>query len=174
MSLPFAIPVLETERLTLRGPRESDIPALIDFGKSPRSRFMGGTYDAYGAWRSVMAAVGHWALRGYGYWSVDRREDGVFLGRVGPILNPGDTVPELAWHLFDGFEGHGYMTEAARAARAHGREALGVAALVSFIDPVNLRSVALAQRLAAVPVGEVTDDGRVYQVWQHPETEVVP
>lgn len=169
MTLPFAIPVLETERLTLRGPRESDIPALADFGQSPRSRFMGGTYDAYGAWRAVMGAAGHWAFRGYGYWSVDRRADGVFLGRVGAILNPGDTVPELAWHLFDGFEGQGYMTEAALAARGHCRAALGVTALVSFIAPDNSRSVALARRLGAAPEGEVNDDGRVYQVWQHPE-----
>ncbi len=171
MSLPFAIPVLETERLTLRGPRESDIPAMEGFGKSPRNRFMGGTYDGFGAWRAVMAMAGHWAFRGYGYWSVDRRADGAFLGRVGPILNPGDTVPELVWHLFDGFEGQGYMTEAALAARAHCRGALGLTALVSFIDPDNARSIALARRFEAVRVGKVEDDGRPYQVWQHPEAE---
>jgi RimJ/RimL family protein N-acetyltransferase len=169
MSLPFVIPVVLTSRLALREPRESDAVALEAFGKSPRSHFVGGPFDAFGAWRAVMAGVGHWAFRGYGYWSVDRRADGAFIGRVGAILTPGADEPELAYHFFDGFEGQGYATEAVLAARAYAHDVLGLGALASFIDPDNTRSVALARRVGAVMESEWMEEGKPVQTWRHPK-----
>lgn len=168
MSLPFAIPVLQTDRLTLRAPRESDAAALEAFGKSERSQFTGGPFDEYGAWRAVMAGVGHWAFKGYGYWSVDRRADGAFVGRAGVIFPPGAAEPELAYHFFDGFEGQGYATEAVLAARAHAQGVMGMSPLASFIDPDNARSIALARRVGAVLEGSFQDEGKTIQVWRHP------
>lgn len=168
MSLPFAIPVLTTDRLTLRAPRESDAAALEAFGKSERSRFTGGPFDEYGAWRAVMAGVGHWAFKGYGYWSVDRHADGAFVGRAGVIFPPGAAEPELAYHFFDGFEGQGYATEAVLAARAHCQGVMGMPPLASFIDPDNARSIALARRVGAVLEGSFQDEGKTIQVWRHP------
>lgn len=168
MSLPFAIPVLQTDRLTLRAPRESDAAALEAFGKSERSRFTGGPFDEYGAWRAVMAGVGHWAFKGYGYWSVERRADGAFVGRAGVIKGPDDQEPELAYHFFDGFEGQGYATEAVLAARAHCQGVMGMPPLASFIDPDNARSIALARRVGAVLEGSFLDEGKTIQVWRHP------
>ncbi len=171
MTLPFAIPVLETERLTLREPRESDVATIEAFGKSARTRFMGGPFDGFVAWRLVMASVGHWAFRGYGYWSVDRRADGAFVGRVGAILMPNETEPELAYHLFEGFDGQGYATEAVLAARAHCQDVMGLAPLASFIDPDNAPSIALAQRVGAVIEGRFVEDGKMMQIWRHPVVE---
>lgn len=168
MSLPFAIPVLTTDRLTLRAPRESDAAALEAFGKSERSRFTGGPFDEYGAWRAVMAGVGHWAFKGYGYWSVDRLSDGAFVGRAGVIFPPGAAEPELAYHFFEGFEGQGYATEAVLAARAHCQGVMGMPPLASFIDPDNARSIALARRVGAVLEGSFLDEGKTIQVWRHP------
>lgn len=168
MSLPFAIPVLTTDRLTLRAPRESDAAALEAFGKSERSRFTGGPFDEYGAWRAVMAGVGHWAFKGYGYWSVDRLSDGAFVGRAGVIFPPGAAEPELAYHFFEGFEGQGYATEAVLAARAHCQGVMGMPPLASFIDPDNARSIALARRVGAVLEGSFLDEGKTIQIWRHP------
>ena len=39
--ISLAIPVLETERLVLREPREADFPAMLAFNDSPRSGFVG-------------------------------------------------------------------------------------------------------------------------------------
>ncbi|MGQ0611649.1 MAG: GNAT family N-acetyltransferase [Paracoccaceae bacterium] len=168
MSLPFAIPVLQTDRLTLRAPRESDVAAMIEFGKSERSRFVGGPIDAVGAWRAIMAGVGHWAFKGHGYWSVERRSDGAFIGRAGVIKGPDDQEPELAYHFFDGFEGQGYATEAVLAARAYCQDVLGMAPLASFIDPDNARSIALARRVGAALESSFQEDGKTIQVWRHP------
>lgn len=169
MSLPFAIPALQTDRLTLRAPRESDMAALEAYGKSPRSRFTGGNFDAFGAWRAVMAGVGHWAFKGYGYWSVDRRADGAFVGRAGVILAPDATEPELAYHFFEGFEGQGYATEAVLAARDHAHNVMGLPALASFVDPENARSIALLRRVGAVYEGSFDEDGKTIQIWRHPK-----
>lgn len=171
MSLPFAIPVLTTDRLTLRAPRESDVAAMVDFGKSPRSHFVGGPLDAVGAWRAIMAGVGHWAFKGHGYWSVERRADGAFIGRAGVIKGPDELEPELAYHFFDGFEGQGYATEAVLAARTYCHGVMGMPPLASFIDPANARSIALARRVGAVLEGSFEEDGKTIQIWRHPKAE---
>lgn len=171
MTLPFPIPVLETERLTLRAPRESDLGAMVAFGASPRSAFVGGPFDRDSAWRILLAGIGHWAVRGYGYWAVDRKEDDAFVGRVGVIFPHGAPEPELAWGLFDGFEGHGYAQEAALAARDHACSAMGLGALASFIEPENTRSIALAKRLGAWFEGVFEEDGKTLQIYRHPRPE---
>jgi RimJ/RimL family protein N-acetyltransferase len=168
MTLPFAIPVVETARLTLREPRESDLEALVAFGAGTRAQFMGGPYDRYGAWRVLIAGIGHWALRGYGFWSVDRKSDGAFIGRVGVIFPPVDAEPELAYHLFEGFEGQGFATEAVLAARAHAYGHMGLGPLVSCIDARNAPSLALARRVGAWFEREMVEDGCTLHVYRHP------
>ena len=170
MTLPFAIPTLETERLILREPRESDAAALADFLSGAGSRFLGGPWPRSDGWWSVLEAIGHWALRGHGFWSVETRA-GDFIGRVGVNLNEGWLEPELGWHLFDGFEGKGYAAEAALAARGHAYRVLGLGPLISMLAPENSRSIALARRLGAT--FERADPGTVkpFHVYRHPGPE---
>lgn len=157
---------LETDRLILRQPRESDLEAMVTFGASPRSAFVGGQPERFWNWRGLLANIGHWALRGYGFWSVDTKA-GDFIGRIGVIFHDGWDEPELGWHLYDGFEGFGYAIEAARAAKADYHARISAAPLVSYIDPENLRSQATARRLGAAPERErFLIDGPV-QVWRH-------
>jgi RimJ/RimL family protein N-acetyltransferase len=63
-------------------------------------------------------------------------------------LGPRFPERELGWILFDGAEGRGIATEAASALRDWAA-ARGWTGLVSYIDPANHRSIALAQRLGA-------------------------
>ncbi|MCX8508754.1 MAG: GNAT family N-acetyltransferase [Rhodobacteraceae bacterium] len=172
MTLPFPIPVLQTERLILRAPRESDLEAMVAFSASDRTVFLGGPQDRVQTWRGLLANIGHWALRGYGFWSVDTR-GGDFVGRVGVICHDGWPEPELAWHLFDGFEGKGYAAEAALAAREHAYGELNMGPLISMIAPANVRSIALAERLGAR--FERADPGRVkpFHVYRHPKPEAL-
>ena len=67
MTLPFHIPTLTTERLTLRPPRATDLAAMLAFNDSPRSAYVGGGRDRQGVWRALLANIGHWALRGFGF-----------------------------------------------------------------------------------------------------------
>lgn len=166
-ALPMAIPTLTTARLTLREPRESDFPAMLAFNDSPRSAHVGGGRDRQWVWRGLLANIGQWALRGYGFFSVDTRE-GAFIGRVGVIYPDGWDEPELAWHLFDGFEGQGFAEEAALAARADYHARISARPPISYIAVANARSEALALRLGAVKERTVADPEGDHHVYRHP------
>ena len=159
---------LTTARLTLRLPLESDLEAMIGFGTSPRSALVGGTPDRFQNWRGLLANIGHWTLRGHGYWSVDRRDAGTMIGRVGVIFHDGWQEPELAWHLFDGAEGQGFAFEAATAARDDYHARLTAAPLISYIHPDNARSQALARRLGARPERDLLFGDDPATIWRHP------
>jgi RimJ/RimL family protein N-acetyltransferase len=177
MSLPahqisLTIPVLETERLILREPREADFPAMLAFNDSPRATFVGGGGDRQKVWRNLLANIGHWALRGYGFYSVDTKA-GDFIGRVGVIYHDGWDEPELAWHLFDGFEGKGYAHEAAVASRADYHARISAQPPISYVDVTNARSEALAKRLGAVIELTLNDDKGHHHVYRHPAPEAL-
>jgi RimJ/RimL family protein N-acetyltransferase len=165
MALP--IPTLTTDRLTLRAPHEGDFPAMLAFSQSPRAEFLGGNVDRRTVWRFLLSNIGHWALRGYGFYSVDTKA-GDFIGRVGVIFHDGWDEPELAWHLFDGFEGQGYAHEAALAARADYHARISAQPPISYIDVANTRSEALARRLGAMIERTLNDEKGHHHVYRHP------
>jgi RimJ/RimL family protein N-acetyltransferase len=171
-AFPLPIPVLETERLILREPHEADFPTMLAFNDSPRASFVGGGSPRQQIWRNLLGNIGHWALRGHGFFSVETKA-GDFIGRIGVIYHDGWDEPELGWHLFDGFEGHGYCVEAARAARADYHARIGPAPLISYIDPANPKSEAVARRLGAAPEGTTLFLGTMINVWRHPGPEAL-
>jgi RimJ/RimL family protein N-acetyltransferase len=169
-AMPLPIPVLETDRLTLREPREADFATMLAFNDSPRSSFVGGNVPRQQIWRSHLANIGHWVLRGYGFYSVDTKA-GDFIGRVGVIYHDGWDEPELAWHLYDGFEGHGYAHAAALAARADYHARISRHPPISYIDVTNTRSEALAKRLGATLERTLNDEKGHDHVYRHPAPE---
>jgi RimJ/RimL family protein N-acetyltransferase len=88
-----------------------------------------------------------WALCGHGFWVVERKSDGAFLGRVGLWQPEGWPGVELAWTLDRPYWGNGYATEAAKAALDHGFLNHPMSRLVSLIDPENAPSRRVASRL---------------------------
>jgi len=170
--ISMTIPVLETERLILREPREADFSAMLAFNDSPRASFVGGGRDRQWVWRGLLANIGHWVLRGYGLYSVDTKA-GEFIGRIGMIYHDGWDEPELGWHLFDSYEGRGFAVEAARAARADYHARISTHPPISYIDPENARSEALARRLGAAPEREAEVFGKLIRVWRHPAPEAL-
>lgn len=145
------IPTLTTRRLTLRAPVAEDFPAYARLMASPRARSMGGPFDLRAAWGVFCHDVAQWRLFGHGALMVELTLTGQCLGQVG--INHGPLFPEkeLGWLLYDGHEGQGYATEAARALRQWAFETLGLRSLVSYVDPRNDRSIAVARRLGAIP-----------------------
>jgi RimJ/RimL family protein N-acetyltransferase len=170
-AMPLPIPVLTTDRLTLREPREADFAAMLAFNESPRAAFIGGGSDRQKVWRTHLSNIGHWVLRGHGFFSVDTKA-GDFIGRVGVIYHDGWAEPELAWHLYDGFEGQGYACEAALTARADYHRRISLIPPISYIDVTNTRSEALALRLGAVLEKTLKDEKGHDHVYRHPAPEV--
>jgi RimJ/RimL family protein N-acetyltransferase len=149
------IPRVRTERLLLREWHDEDVERFAEMHADPEvMRFLGGVANRQAAWRHVAVMAGHWALRGYGNWVLERREDGLVLGRAGLWRPDGWPGLELAWMLSRDCWGAGYATEAARATREWAAEELGTLELISLIDPANDRSQAVARRLGMEPRGD--------------------
>lgn len=170
----IAIPVIETARLRLRAPEARDFDAYADFRGSDRARLLGGPYTRAQAFDQLCAIIGHWQLRGFGRWIVADRATDAPLGIVG-LLHPEDwPEPEIAWSVFAPAEGRGIAEEAARAARAHAYGTLGWSTAISFVDPANHRSVALARRLGCTEDAPIDHPTRgPMHVWRHPAPEAL-
>jgi RimJ/RimL family protein N-acetyltransferase len=140
------IPTLITDRLRLRAPVPGDFPAYQRMMASPRARFMGGPFDLRAAWGMFCHDAACWPLFGHGALMIELRSTGECIGQVG--INHGPLFPEqeLGWLLYDGHEGHGYATEAARALRDWAFATLKLSTLVSYMAPDNAMSAAVAKR----------------------------
>jgi RimJ/RimL family protein N-acetyltransferase len=143
-----AVPTLETSRLLLREWRAGDIEGFATMSAdSEVMRYLGGAHDRAESWRRMALHAGHWALRGYGNWAVERKADGAFMGRVG-LWNPeGWPGLEVGWTLARAVWGQGYATEAGRAAMDWAWADLDVRRLISVIHPDNRASIRVAERL---------------------------
>lgn len=169
-----AIPTLTTARLVLRAPAIDDFPAECAFYASPRSQYVGSPAEPEQVWRMIAAFIGHWAIRGYGFWAIEDRQTGAWLGRAGLWFPHGWPEPEIGWTLSEQAEGHGIAQEAARAARDHAYRTLGWTTAISLIDPRNARSIALAERLGAAREDDWHHPrfGRTL-VYRHPAPEIL-
>ena len=144
---PRDCPTLATERLTLGPLTRDDWPDYFAFMASDRSCYMGGPLNVPTAWGWFCSDVAGWSLGGAGALAV--RHKGKTVGQVSINDNPHFPEPELGWMLYDGWEGRGYATEAARAALGWLMDNARPASLVSYVDPDNAASIALAERLGA-------------------------
>ncbi|MCU4651294.1 GNAT family N-acetyltransferase [Roseibacterium sp. SDUM158016] len=147
----------------LRAPAREDFAAYEAFMLSDRSHLTDRTPRK--VWHLFAVEFFGWCLDGLGHWVIERR-DGRPVGVAGfshPSYYP---EPEMGWALYDGFEGRGYATEAARAARDWARDRL--ASLVSYIASTGVRSIAVAERL-----GAVRDDEAVLPEGASPKTCLV-
>lgn len=173
MTAPLtSAPVLETDRLMLRGPDKADLPALTQFlTSSPRMQEQGETLSTDQAWYGFLIGVGHWQWNGFGFFTLVERKKHLPVGRVGLLKHANWSDVELAWHLFDGAEGHGYATEAAKAVRRWAYEAHGFGQLVSYIDHDNHRSQSVAKRLGAKTDGRRATHDAKAEVWTHLKEE---
>ena len=144
--------LVETERLLLRDWRASDEAPFAAMNADPEvTRYLRGPMSRADSDELLARIRGHWQQHGYGLYAVEVKESGAFAGFVGlaiPSFLP-EVLPavEVGWRLVRDHWGKGYATEGARASLAHGFGELGLRRIISIIDPRNIASVRVAQRL---------------------------
>lgn len=93
----------------------------------------------------------HIGEHGWGLWALELRDTGDFIGFTGlatPRFEAHFTpAVEVGWRLTRTSWGHGYATEAARAAVAYGFNELGLDEIVSFTTVHHRASRAVMERL---------------------------
>lgn len=146
-------PVLETERLILRGWRESDRepfaalnadPAVCEF--FPVESFSRAQSDAL-----IERFEEHFRTHGHGCWAVEIKEGPPLIGFVGLLVPTFEAhftpCVEIGWRLARSAWGQGYASEAAHEVLRHAFEEAELTALVSLTTVQNRRSRAVMERL---------------------------
>ena len=155
------VPVIETDRLRLRGHALDDftnVGAL--WADADVTRYIGGRpQTTEEAWARLLRYVGHWALLGFGYWLVEEKGSGDFVGEVGfadykrDLQPPLNGVPEIGWVITPAKQGKGYATEAVPAALKWGREHWGAVPVACIMHPDHAASLNVADKCGFVTRG---------------------
>jgi RimJ/RimL family protein N-acetyltransferase len=162
------IPIIETRRLILRGPEPQDYPDFKSTFTSYRARFMGGPLNEYEAWMLYAAEIGHWQIRGFGMWMIHDKTTDATYGMAGGWQPAKWPQAEIAWVIWPGAAGKGYALEATHAVRTHLYKQGGWSDAVSYIDPKNLDSIRLAERLGATKDRNAPSIDGSDAVYRHP------
>ena len=135
-----AFPLLRGRRTRLRAPHPDDagpLAALLP--------------DAAG----YLAECGGFLARGDRIdWIVTTHRDDVAIGTC--TLHGIDVrarCAEIGYALVPGARGHGFATDAATRVIAWAAQAIGLRRIEACVDPANLASLRLIERLGFVPVG---------------------
>ncbi len=148
-------PILETARLRLRLHRPEDYPDCFAMWADPLVvRHIGGKPStAQQTWARMLTYIGHWQAMGYGYWAIEDKETGSFIGETGfadfkrDIDARMQNVPEFGFALVSTAHGKGYGTEAARAALDWGDANLPSKRTVCLVTESNAPSLTVLQKL---------------------------
>lgn len=156
----MTVPELRTSRLVLRGWRPEDLEPFAALNADPRvmQHFPAPlTRDQSDAFVRERIAP-QFADRGFGLWALEVPGKAHFIGFTGLLVQTFEAhftpCVEVGWRVAFEHWGHGYATEAARAAVTFGFEEADLDEIVSFTAPANRRSIRVMERLGMTPAGE--------------------
>jgi RimJ/RimL family protein N-acetyltransferase len=168
MSTPPMTPILMTARLRLRAHLRADLPACAAMWADPVvvRHTIGAPSPEQRTWMRILSYRGHWELMGYGYWAVEERSSGRYVGELGFAdfrrgMGPAvDLFPELGWALSPEVHGRGYATEALLAATAWADAKWGAGSrTVCIVHPENKASLRVAEKIGFRPTGRAEKGG---------------
>ncbi|AQS71732.1 GNAT family N-acetyltransferase [Streptomyces pactum] len=154
---------LRTDRLVLRRWRDSDLEPWAAMNADPEVReHLGDLLTREQSDASVARFQADFDRRGYGWWAVEERVTGDFVGFAG-LDEVDDGMPftgvEIGWRLARSAWGRGYATEAALTVLTHGFDTLGLPEILAVTTATNLRSQAVMRRIGMTrdPAGDFDD-----------------
>jgi RimJ/RimL family protein N-acetyltransferase len=145
------MPDLRTDRLTLRSWRESDVQPWAEMNADPQVReYLGDLLTRAQSAASAARFQAQLDERGFGFWAVEVRSTGEFIGFTG-LDQVDEDMPfagvEIGWRLARAAWGRGYATEAALASLAFGFESLGLPEILAVTTVTNPHSQAVMRRI---------------------------
>lgn len=169
--------ILETHRLLLRHQIPSDLddlwalycnPNITQFiPDAPRSR-------AEAQEELEWHRHGHPKNRDLGLWATIHKATGKFIGRCGllPWTIDGQPEVEVAYTIAEDFWGQGLAPEAAQAILRYGFETLNLSRLICLIDPENIASQRVAEKMGMAFEKEARDETGPFRVYSTQKPDV--
>ena len=158
---------IETDRLLLRryeAKHSDDVAELSSLPETFRYSERG-PMSSDEAWSRLLRHIGHWTVMGFGFFAVEEKSSGRFLGEAGLNdfrrgLGPDfDGIPEIGWTITPSAQGHGYATEAAEAVLTWMEERFDATRVVCLIHTSNAASLRVADKLGFVRRSECVYKG---------------
>jgi RimJ/RimL family protein N-acetyltransferase len=148
------VPEIETVRLRLRAHQAGDHAACTAIWSDPAvTRYIGGQpFTAEEVWKRLLQYRGLWSLLGYGYWAIEEKASGRYVGDVGFADFARELQPSLrgmlecGWVLAPQAHGQGYASEAVAAIAAWADAQLPGRRVVCIIAPENRASIRVAEK----------------------------
>ena len=143
---------LQTERLKLRSWRDEDLPTFARMNADPIvMQYYPAVMTEQESHSMAQRFIALMEPRGWGFWALERLEDGLFLGFTG-LHEPAYDLPvtpcvEIGWRLAKEYWGKGYATEAALACMQMAFKQLELAKVYSFTSVSNHKSRAVMERI---------------------------
>jgi ribosomal-protein-alanine N-acetyltransferase len=144
--------IFETKRLLLRHQIISDLDDLWALYCDPEiTKYIPDAPPSREEAREEL----EWHMNGHpkfpelGLWATIHKETGKFIGRCGllPWTIDGQNEVEVAYAIAQEFWGQGLGTEAAHAVLEYGFDKLNLSRLICLIDPENLASQRIAEKI---------------------------
>ena len=146
--------IIETERLILRKWQKEDAePYYLINQDSKVIEFFSGSKTTDQVSSFIQACNNEINSKNYGLFAAELKETSNLIGFIGLSFTgtdfnaPFTPAVEVGWRLGSQFWGKGYATEGARACLDYGFNKLDLKEIVSFTYHLNLRSIAVMERL---------------------------
>lgn len=157
--------ILETERCLIRETTVEDVDDFYRIYKVPSiTAYMEPLYAdpeeerAYA--RDYIEQV--YAFYDFGIWTVVEKDSGEVIGRAGICFREGYDVPELGFVIAEDRQGKGLATEVCGAVLQYGFRELGFERIHAFVQPDNLASLRVCDKLGMESLGQVELQGQTY------------
>lgn len=130
------MPILETQRLSLRELTDSDAAFILELVNEPD--FIKNIRDS--GVRNLQGALGYinngprasYAKNGFGLWAVELKDSHVPIGMCGLLKRDTLDDVDIGFAFLERFRSKGYATEAAQATMDYGRNVLKIPRIVGI------------------------------------------
>ncbi len=165
--------ILETERLILRKFTLADAPFILELVNTPTwLQFIGdkGVRDLVDAENYLKnGSLKSYEENGFGFYLVGKKLTQKSIGMCGFIKRQELENVDLGFAFLPDFIGKGFGYEIANATLEYGKDVLKLGRIIAVVDPRNIPSNALLQKLGfvfdkTIPFGEKKDLLNLYGI----------
>jgi [ribosomal protein S5]-alanine N-acetyltransferase len=142
--------ILETERLLLRQYNKEDIVSLHSmFSDAETMKYYPAPFSLKKTKNWIQKNKERYEEDGYGLWAVCLKETNELIGDCGLVkqIVEGNMEVEIGYHINKKYWSQGYASEAAKGCMEFGLYQLGLNKLISIIDPMNIPSIRVAEKI---------------------------